>query len=192
MDSFRHKHKHKKDYTYKHRPDRTPKNKTDKINKTNKTKRNETKHNQTNKTKQNKTDKGNKKQLEPTKTRLDRIYVPKPNKTTYETTILTPPLKKEKTPHTDHQLYMIKDLELKGLSQPKRGPGNWQLNVQILRDEDYRSQIINAHTATKSDRYPNNLIFWDCLKAQYSQISIKKSLLEIERKISQTPRKPLG
>ena len=102
-------------------------------------------------------------------TRIDRIYTNIETKRNIITYKIKPNF------FSDHQALTIK---LKWGIREKWGKGLWKLNSDILSDENYKKEIINAIEIHKINKQidKNSFILWDKLKERIKEISIEFSI----------------
>ena len=116
-----------------------------------------------------------------TKSRIDRIYIPKPTKVDYKCRIKEPPkttIKKrngtlEYKPSTDHHALIIEDVKIEGGERRKKGPGLWKLNCELLDHQDYIKGIQDIYVETFENQHSNDILeTWDIFKAKVQHFSI--------------------
>ena len=66
---------------------------------------------------------------------------------------------------------------LKYIPEPTRGPGHWKLNVSLLKEEDYKTQIRHNIAAwlEKYENLDNENLKWDLMKYEIRKFSIAYS-----------------
>ena len=116
----------------------------------------------------------------PTRSRIDRIYISEPINQNYTCSIVEPPKilnpsQGKVNRSTDHNALILKNVQFKGIVKERRGPGLWKLNCELLQCQDYvdgiqdiYSEIFGASENSERSILEN----WDIFKAKVQQFSI--------------------
>ena len=108
------------------------------------------------------------------RTRIDKFFINEPLTDQAQTTI-------EACPYSDHDaVAMILTIP----TENPRGPGVWKLNVNILKDKQYKHEMncFLKYWITQEESHEDTAIWWDDLKEQVKRISIKHTVRKVRER----------